>query len=249
MKYKIIILLIISFSTNSNLFCQRKSLIVVDYDFRLILNNIKNYKAILIQDDSLSQFKFFKSEDTKYLTEKNGNYKFLISNKLENIIYSDKFQKINLEIVEGIGKEKYYQIIDSINTSNWKITDESKIIGGYKTLKAYKKFKGREYSVWFAPEIPGFFGPLKLHGLPGLILEISDSRNEILLIAKKIEFQKVVEKIEFPRVKYPKISRMNYNKLVEKELESLTKTISSKLDRNFKMEVHTISQKSIEIEE
>lgn len=59
---------------------------------------------------------------------------------------------------------------------NWKIEKEAKSIKDYKVQKATTTFAGREYVAWFAPEIPISDGPYKFNGLPGLILEIYDTR-------------------------------------------------------------------------
>ena len=40
-------------------------------------------------------------------------------------------------------------------------------------------YKGHTYYVWYAQDIPLKFGPWKLQGLPGLIVEAKDDRNTI----------------------------------------------------------------------
>lgn len=57
----------------------------------------------------------------------------------------------------------------------WKIYNQHKKIGGINCRKAVGEFRGRTYVVWFAETIPVPYGPWKLFGLPGLILEAKDT--------------------------------------------------------------------------
>jgi len=72
------------------------------------------------------------------------------------------------------------------NKINWKIMDEFKRISEFKCQKAIGFFRGREYTAWFTSEISVPFGPWKLHGLPGLILEAYDTDQMIYVVAKSI---------------------------------------------------------------
>lgn len=65
---------------------------------------------------------------------------------------------------------------DEINIE-WTILPERKQIAGYSCQKAITHFRGRTWEAWFTNLIPVSDGPWKFHGLPGLILEISDTQN------------------------------------------------------------------------
>ncbi len=74
-----------------------------------------------------------------------------------------------------LGFEPEASIIhDTLPKIAWELVDSYKEIGGYGCQKAEGEFGGRLYEVWFAKDIPIPFGPYKLWGLPGLILEARD---------------------------------------------------------------------------
>ncbi len=73
-----------------------------------------------------------------------------------------------------------YLVEEEFPLLNWNIQQETKIIGGYTCQKAETHFKGRDYTAWFTTDIPFQAGPWKLQGLPGLILEASDKKNEVV---------------------------------------------------------------------
>lgn len=50
------------------------------------------------------------------------------------------------------------------------VPDSARTILGHECLMARTAYHGRDWTVWFTPEIPVQDGPWKLHGLPGLIL-------------------------------------------------------------------------------
>lgn len=82
-----------------------------------------------------------------------------------------------------------FLISDIYHNFEWYISDETKTVAGYPCVKATTTYRGRIWTAWYTPQIPVPFGPWKLHGLPGLILEATDSKNEITYKAVKIEHQ------------------------------------------------------------
>ncbi|WP_338732926.1 GLPGLI family protein [Mangrovimonas cancribranchiae] len=84
---------------------------------------------------------------------------------------------------------KYLVLVkqDSIKF-NWNITNTQKKIGEYKAYKAYTDYMGRVYEAWFTYEIPLPIGPWKFSGLPGLILEVKDEYNQIIINFKKLVY-------------------------------------------------------------
>lgn len=70
----------------------------------------------------------------------------------------------------------------------WNLQNESKKIGKFTCYKATTQFRGREYIAWYTPEIPLPYGPWKLQGLPGLILEAYDSSQEIYYYFRSVEY-------------------------------------------------------------
>ena len=71
---------------------------------------------------------------------------------------------------------------------DWKISSETKKIGTKEVYKATASFRGRHFTAWFSPDIPLPYGPWKLQGLPGLILEAYDTHKEIYWYFKELEY-------------------------------------------------------------
>lgn len=68
-------------------------------------------------------------------------------------------------------EKRFYK--EPVEEMTWEIGDSTKNILGYECIKAETDYHGRHWEAWFTPEIPVAFGPWKLRGLPGLILNAS----------------------------------------------------------------------------
>lgn len=59
---------------------------------------------------------------------------------------------------------------------SWKIENETKASSSLKLQKATARFGGRNWTAWFSGDFPFHEGPYKFHGLPGMIVEIYDDK-------------------------------------------------------------------------
>lgn len=81
---------------------------------------------------------------------------------------------------------------------DWRFTEQADTVCGYPCFAASATFRGREWTVWYTPEIPLGTGPWKFNGLPGLVLRAQDARGDyvwechtILQQAKPIVYYEV----------------------------------------------------------
>lgn len=93
-----------------------------------------------------------------------------------------------ISVVKNTPQQRYL-INEKDDKIDWKIDKETKDLLGYTCQKAIGICKGRKYTAWFTTDIPASFGPWKLQGLPGLILEAYDDRHFIKFTCTKLVTQ------------------------------------------------------------
>jgi hypothetical protein len=125
---------------------------------------------------------------------------------------------------------------DTTRIISWELLNETKNISSFNCQKARGNFRGRTYTVWFTNEIPVSLGPWKLNGLPGLILEATDSLNQFQFFAEKIDLQMAENTIEtegFFNQTYitPIQERTIYVSFVELMFKEITTKIKSSMPR------------------
>ena len=92
------------------------------------------------------------------------------------------------------------------------LIDSVKANCGYDCRLAKTDFRGRSYFVWFAPDLPISDGPWKFSGLPGLILEVYDSKDHYHYTIVSIRSTNLlpVSFYNFWEYKYEKTERKKY---------------------------------------
>mgnify|MGYP003607600291 FL=1 len=91
--------------------------------------------------------------------------------KSEKLFFKNYLKK-EISFVWPMGQENLTGK-DSLQNWNWKITDETKLIDGFKCKKAISNWHNFESTAWFTEDISVSIGPDKYDGLPGLILYVS----------------------------------------------------------------------------
>lgn len=77
----------------------------------------------------------------------------------------------------GMGECGYYD--ETFSEIEWDIMEDStKTILDYQCIMATTDYHGRKWTVWFTPEIPLQDGPWKFCGLPGLVMEASETSGQ-----------------------------------------------------------------------
>nr|WP_292011376.1 GLPGLI family protein [Chryseobacterium sp.] len=164
-------------------FCQKKFDVVFEADYKLNykLSKASNYKktttfALLINQEA----SFFKNMN-KYIGDSLEVEKVDIPLN-ESMKYVTDFRETigttsaKLYVTTEINYADYSY--EEINSISWKMKNEFKTILGFKCQKAETTKYGRTWTAWFTPEIPFQYGPYKFNGLPGLITELYDSRDD-----------------------------------------------------------------------
>lgn len=109
---------------------------------------------------------------------------------------------------------------------DWKVVaDSDSIISGYNCKMAYTHFAGRDYIAWFTPDIPISDGPYKFYGLPGLILKISDRKNQHSFNLIQIEKPEISIPIFFKETKFNEMTANEYVKALNVRMAQLINII------------------------
>ena len=225
----------------------------VDYQMYLNFNGPTSYEALFYFNKAQSLFEYKEIFSDKENDEKENNtepnIKITIHDKSQYTIKNDRELNLTIELVPGFSKSEFYDLVEPIPIIDWVITEEVKKINQHNCSKATCSFRGRNYTAWFTTEVQTNFGPLKLNGLPGLILELSDDTKEVVLYAKSIK--KEDRLIENKPSRLKSITRAEYKLMIfdgMKKIEETAKAVTSRMDRGVQASFKISMPKSIEMD-
>ncbi len=122
----------------------------------------------------------------KYAESKDESVMNAIVYKTFMYVFKD-YGKAEMTVYDKAGMVERGVYDEPFGEPGWQIGDSTKTVLGYECIKATTDFHGRQWTAWFAPEIPLHDGPWKLQGLPGLILEAYEEKDHHHFTAEGIE--------------------------------------------------------------
>lgn len=226
-------------------FAQKQNLSIVDCHYSLTFkkDTVDNVIAedVMILRTNRTKSIFF-SQETHYFDSLNMsesgksfvNLLIQLRGKFEKIetynVIKDQASK-TMTFADDIGaKHVVYQ--EPFPQFNWKISNETKKVRDHLCQKATCKFRGRSYIAWFTTEIPLKDGPWKFNGLPGLILEVYDTKNQYHF--KFMGMHRNKADISLLPYDYEKTTRAEYLKNFKEHLENPAGNTRKKLRRTSK---------------
>lgn len=239
---------------------------LITYTVALITNDMKEFNCDLTFSRTESLFKSQKYIDSKLVDnklktsteaaeEEDSDVDFVLNLNIPPIyeylclhtsLIDSTIQYRSYDLVDG--EVKKYVVDEPTGRIKWTITNETKNVGNLKCKKANCRFRGRNYTAWFTEEIPLPFGPWKINGLPGLILEVVDEENEVRFLANNINVERKMREMVFPTDDAEFINYEASLRNQDKFTEEILNLIKAKLPRDAKATINTVNNNALERE-
>ncbi len=209
----------------------------------------KTYKLAFNKEESV-----FKEEEKLEAPQPQGGMVFVMAGSGgSDVLYRNTKEKRYTNQNESFSK--LFLIQDELEDLEWELGSETKNIGDYTAYKAiYKrevevresgisvngdkdlnegeeaKPKMEEITItaWYTPQIPVSSGPRSYHGLPGLILEVTDGTETLMCTKVVLNPEKAIE-IKEP-TKGKKITQEKYDEIMEKKMKEMSERFRSNRD-------------------
>lgn len=170
----------------------------------------KTYSDLLYQNDSVASL----------FIKENQNYPSPPKEATMYQVYKDYMQK-NITVTYR-SDEEIFRYKEPYPDFQWVMTNEKKTIMTYPCQKTTLDFRGRAYEAWFSPILPFSDGPFKFSGLPGLILEMQDSKKHYVFKCIGIKKLKTPKVIKIRKWDYTETKREKLHAFLKKKYSNLT---------------------------
>lgn len=165
-----------------------------------LLFNEKENKAVYI--DQMNNFRKKTEEKPTFTVNVSGDDDFVYyKQNLSELKYTYELLKIP------------YLINDNTLSINWELTSDKKEIQGLICSKATTTFRGRNWTVWYCPQIPVVYGPWKFYGLPGLMMELTEDTNRFVFVLTEIIEEAVTSVKDLNLKKFKQVDLKTFDEL------------------------------------
>lgn len=231
----------------------------IKYSCTYNLGSTLQKEAELLVSGSKSMFKYLNPVTSSLIKsdekEENGTKTLSLSMTLSDstgIRYFSNLQQneiVSREILLQEGKNKVFIIKEKIEPIRWQVKNEQRKIGRFICQKAVGKFRGRTYTAWFTTEVPINVGPWKLHGLPGLVVEVADEEKALMIQIKSITPILIASNSLQPPTDGQEKSFTEYFSMIQNLGSDFQKFVQAKLPRGTTFEVTSVSRNTLELTE
>lgn len=165
-----------------------------------LLFNEKENKAVYI--DQMNDFRKKTDEKPTFTVNVSGDEDFVYyKQNLNELNYTYELLKIP------------YLINDNTLVIDWELTSDKKEIQGLICSKATTTFRGRNWTVWYCPQIPVVYGPWKFYGLPGLMMELTEDTNRFAFVLTEIIEEAVTNVKDLNLKKFKQVDIKTFDEL------------------------------------
>ena len=173
---------------------------------------VVNKKMILDYDGNNSIFRSIEEKKNDSIFKNKGSFSSGVSGFEHNFYIIKRRGQMPEKVIQNLKDLFILKISDSLE---WKINDETKKIGDFICQKATLNYGGRNWTAWFTAKIPVSDGPYIFSGLPGLIIDISDTANDyhfyLTGIFNSSDMFNVRKGLEIDWADYEKLALQYYN--------------------------------------
>jgi len=232
-------------STKMNSDMQKRMMAMMKKQFE------KTYILTFNKEESI-----FKEEEQLEAPQRQGMVMVMVETGGSDVMYKNTKEKRYANQNESFSK--LFLIQDELEDIDWELGSETKNIGDYTCYKATFKrevevrqggirmsgdkdsdketdkdvkpeMKEIIVTAWYTPQIPVNAGPNEYHGLPGLILEVTDGTTSILCSKVVLNPEKKIE-IKEP-TKGKKITQKKYDAMMEKKMKEMNERMRNNRER------------------
>ncbi|MCB9082059.1 MAG: GLPGLI family protein [Lewinellaceae bacterium] len=160
----------------------------------------------------------------------------LFTDFLHNVLQERKITLVN-------GRKEAFIVEEKALNIRWSLQEEYKEIGGrFSCQKAIGTLRGRTYVAWFDRSIPVPLGPWKLHGLPGLLIEVEDTQQQVAFRLRSISYPCKIDASIHAPIEGKHVSLQEFVAIEEKVAEGYIQYLQSRMPRGAVTRITSVSK-------